>query len=254
MKFDKLKEMQDYIYARQSVSLKELSATFHISMNTVRRYINELTASTNIKKIYGGVCVNTDSPKPYSFDERAGTSTAVKQIIGKTAARFIQERDTIFIDSGTTTKFITEYLPDNMELTIVTNNLYTINSIIDKPNITCITLAGILERRTLSFGGEIAARQLENYNINKAFMACTGLSIQNGATNLSYAEYYVKQIAVKKAAHVYLLADSSKFTSSTLMTYAPLSSIDSLITNEAPDDEFKTYCQNNQIEIILASP
>ena len=55
MKDNRIKEMQEYILLHQSVSLKELCDTFNVSMNTVRRYINEITADSAIKKVYGGV-------------------------------------------------------------------------------------------------------------------------------------------------------------------------------------------------------
>ena len=46
MKDNRIKEMQEYILLHQSVSLKELCDTFNVSMNTVRRYINEITADS----------------------------------------------------------------------------------------------------------------------------------------------------------------------------------------------------------------
>ena len=59
MKDNRIKEMQEYILLHQSVSLKELCDTFNVSMNTVRRYINEITADSAIKKVYGGVKVQS---------------------------------------------------------------------------------------------------------------------------------------------------------------------------------------------------
>ena len=103
MKDNRIKEMQEYILLHQSVSLKELCDTFNVSMNTVRRYINEITADSAIKKVYGGVKVQSPVSSLPTFTERNQTQSRAKQLICKKAAEYIKENDIIYIDSGTTT-------------------------------------------------------------------------------------------------------------------------------------------------------
>ena len=60
MKRAKLLEMEEYIRFRQTISLKELQDHFDVSINTVRRYIATILESNpDIKKVYGGVTVET---------------------------------------------------------------------------------------------------------------------------------------------------------------------------------------------------
>lgn len=250
MREQRIKEVEDYIIEKQSVSLKELCQTFNISLNTVRRYINEITADSNIKKIYGGVCVQSPVSSQTSFVERTRTDITLKQAIAKQAAAYIQEHDIIYIDSGTTTMHLLDFVPPQLTITVITGSYHIIHAAIERPNITLICLPGILDRKTLSFGGE-NSKYLDTLNIHKAFMACTGISVQDGATNSFSAEYSYKKTAVRKADQIYMLADSHKFGVSTLMTYCPLDKINYLITDKMPDHTFCQAMEARQNQIIL---
>jgi DeoR family myo-inositol catabolism operon transcriptional repressor len=82
-------------------------------------------------------------------------------------------------------------------------------------------------------------------------MACTGLSINDGATNSFSSEYTNKKIAVRKANKTILLVDSSKFGMSTLMTYCPLVDIDYIVTNKMPPDDLTRIVLENGHSIVL---
>ena len=55
MRVDRLNLMEQYILARESVSLEELAAYFSVSLNTVRRDVGELLTRGHVRKVYGGV-------------------------------------------------------------------------------------------------------------------------------------------------------------------------------------------------------
>lgn len=250
MKDQRIKNMQDYILQHESVSLKELCDTFDLSMNTVRRYINEIAAETNIKKVYGGVRVQTPISTLPTFVERNQTHYHAKNMIAKKAAEFVNANDIIFIDSGTTTMHMLDYIPEQMPVTVITNSYHIIHAAIERPKITLFSLPGMLDRRTLSFSGE-NFKFLDSLNIHKAFMACTGLTVHDGATNSFSSEYTNKKIAVRKAEQVYLLADSTKFGISTLMTYCPLSDINYVITEKMPAKQFTQCIEESGNSVVL---
>ena len=253
MKNQRINEMRDYILSAETVSLKELSDTFQVSINTVRRYINILTSEdSSIQKVYGGVSTHKKAPQPQSYIVRNQEQNQAKRAISKKAAELIQNHDIVFIDSGTTTRYILDYVPSDKQFTVITNNYYIINAAIEKPEITLVALPGILNRKTLSFSGE-NSDYLNTYNITKAFMACTGISARDGATNSYPSETGIKQIAVSKADQIYLLADHSKFGISTLMTYCPVARFSGIITDLPPSEAFSSYAQENGSRIILTS-
>ena len=178
------------------------------------------------------------------------TAADMKRMIAKKAASFIEDHDIIYIDSGTTTMHLLDFIPQHLQITVITNSYHIIRAAVERPEITLICLPGMLDRRTLSFSGE-NFKFLETLNIHKAFMACTGLSINDGATNSFSSEYTNKKIAVRKADQIFLLADSSKFGVSTLMTYCPLSDIDYVVTDRLPNPPFVQLIKEYGNSVIL---
>ena len=252
MRSQRIEEIKNYIYENKTVTLDDICGSFHISKSTLRRDLNAILQSSDIKKIYGGV---TALPKKglISFEERNISHLEVKRKIAQAAARLIEENDIIFIDSGTTTLPIIDYIKEKKNITILTNNVEIILHAIPYENINVISLSGTLSRKTLSFTGPSAIQVLQNYNISKAFMASTGFSIISGVTNSSPSESDIKRAVVQRSQKVYLLADSSKCNVVSLITYCGLDKIDTLITEAYPPKEICNFIQNSGNDILIAN-
>lgn len=252
MRSQRIAEIEQYIYSRKSVTLDELCEVFQVSKNTIRRDIEIIIQNPDIVKTYGGVTINTQTKKLLvSFNERNIKNPDAKRLIAARAASLVNDGDSIFIDSGTTTLYMLEYLKDKT-ITLLTNNIEVIAQAIPYENITLISLPGTLNRKTLSFTGNSAARYLSSYNIKKAFLAATGVTLENGATNSSPEETCIKEMAVKKSQEKYLLVDSCKFGVVSLLTYSDVDSLSGIITEKIPDEPFCEYAKEHQVAIIKA--
>ena len=117
------------------------------------------------------------------------------------------------------------------------------------PDLQIISLPGRLNRDTLSFVGSEIPTYLRTYNITKAFMASTGVTIQNGLTNASADESAIKKTVVENSQTRFLLSDHTKFGKFALMTYCPLSEIQYLITDTTPQQKYLDYCKEHEIII-----
>gem|GEM_PF-45971 len=235
MKNIRLAKMEKLILERRIMSLKELQEEFGISMNTIRRDINELIENGNIKKVYGGVEYCESEVEFSDFLERCVRDKDFKELIGRKASRFVEDNDIIFVDSGTTTMNIIYYLCDKKNVTIITSNLSVVIEASRKENINLIALGGEVNRRTFSFASKDSLSILKDINITKAFMAATGISMKNGATNSTCEEKDIKSEVVNKAEKVFMLVDHTKFDKHALFTYCGFDDIDCIITDKAPD-------------------
>jgi len=242
--------IEKYIYINKTVTLDQLCEEFKVSKNTIRRDIDELASKGLVKKIYGGVTIpDTQSMKP--FEERSISNLGLKQYIAKKAASLVNDGEIIFIDSGTTTFPMVEFI-QKKNITILTNNIEVIIKCIPHSNINVISLSGMLDRKALSFTGSTAVDVLQQYNISKAFLAATGISSKNGATNSSPAETAIKKTAIERSVKRYLLVDHTKFEVSSLVTYAQFDKLDAIITDQYPDKELENAILSAGCEIILA--
>ena len=251
MKADRMLEMEQYILQQGSATMEELRAHFDVSMNTVRRDVTALLKRGTVEKVYGGVCArkNEQTLTPYEVHRRG--SEGAKALIGKQAAGLVRDGDIIFIDSGTTTLHMIDYLADKRDLTIITNNLEAINRAIPLENITIIALPGQVRRKTHSLTGDDAVRYLKRFNIRMAFMAATGLS-SHGVTNSSPMEYEIKKCAVESAETTVLLISRAKFGVTGLMTFAQPEDFDMLVTDEAPSPEDEARLKASGTLLIVA--
>ena len=251
MRVSRLMQMEDYIVSRETVTIEELCEKFQVSKNTVRRDLDALCKKGAVRKIYGGAASNhTKDTVP--FEERNVKNTELKERIGRKAAEFINDGDSIFIDSGTTLTMMYYQIPRMKNLTIFTNNLdVAVRSIADNDYRVILT-GGELSRKTYSTTGSDVARILGCYNIEKAFLSATSISLENGATNSSRGEFEAKQAAISRSRYRYLLVDSSKFDAVSLMTFAELNIFDAIITDSEPEAKYQSYFKKHNVDLIIA--
>lgn len=251
MRTKRIHLIEEYITKEKSASLDDLCKRFSVSKNTIRRDIDYLVKKDVVKKVYGGVELNT---KPSlnsltSFDERFEQNASQKDAIARKAAELVEDNDTIFIDTGTTCPNMIHYLVDKTCI-VITNSLQIAVYAIHYPNIKVVMLPGILQSQTRSFVGTSSEKYLKDFNINKAFMACTGISLEKGITNSSFEEYTIKKTVIQNTKKCYLLADSSKFGKTGMMTFAKFSDFNAIISNGKPDKTYTNKLKQSSIDYI----
>ncbi|MBO0418656.1 DeoR/GlpR transcriptional regulator [Vagococcus fluvialis] len=250
MKVQRIHRIEAYVRQKGAASIKELCAEFYVSKNTIRRDLKHLLETGDFEKVYGGIALKEDTL--ISFENRQVSQQSQKKLISKKAASLIDDGDLIFVDSGTTTKYLIDYVPKEYQLTVVTNNLDVINVCSERENIELIIVGSKFKSATRSFIEFNNHDIIKDLNIRKAFMAATGISIQNGLTNSDMLETMIKKSICQKSDLIYLLADESKFDRSTLITYSPLNHLDALVSGGEVPKKYKTYLKENDIDLHLA--
>ena len=252
MKEKRLDSLEQYILENRSVTIDNICETYNISKNTVRRDLDELVDRGNIIKVYGGAKSADTAPTKTplsSFEERHIAHMREKDYICRLAANMVSNGDIIYIDTGTTCSNLVEYLK-NTTCTIITNSLQIASSAVPYQSLDIIMLPGKLKRETLSFVGIETIENLKIFNIDKAFMASTGVTIENGLTNASSEEYSIKKTVVENSTLRYLLADYTKFGKTALHTYCDLSSINSIITDQCLPEKYLSFCSTHNIHVV----
>lgn len=251
MKAGRILEMERYVLSRGSAAMDELAAHFDVSENTVRRDVVELIRRGAVQKVYGGVCAKQLSRSLTPYEERFTSNEEAKSAIGKAAASLVSDGDVIFIDSGTTTLQMIEYLRGKKDVSIITHNLGVINRAVPYEGLHVTVLPGTLLRETNSFTGSETVRSLQKYNIKTAFMAATGVT-SRGVTNSSAKEYDIKQTAMEVSSGHVLLVDSRKFGVAGLMTYAAVNEFDTILTDRQIGNEYNEMIIGTGTKLLVA--
>lgn len=252
-KYDRIQQMGDYIQQTGFVSLNDLSKIYKVSINTVRRDLDELISMKMVEKVYGGVrAVRNSTEALLSFNERAIKNEDGKNYIGKVAASLVENNDNIFIDSGTTALTIIPHIVHIPNLTILTNNLQAIFMLMQYPQVRTICFGGQLNSKIASLSGEFCSiPNLRNFVIDKAFLAATGVSLDKGASNSTSGELLIKKQLVETSKRCILMADSSKFDKYALLSYAPLSAFTAVVTERLPSQPYLDFFKDNQINLLV---
>ena len=243
------KEILEFLSDVDYRSLKEIADKFNVSMNTVRRDINELCEENLVTKFYGGVSLTQKMDS--SFKVRETSHLEEKKKIAKHAATYIRDNDLIFIDAGSTTSQLVDYFDDEYHLTIVTNNLHIIAKIIEHENWDLIVVGSKLKRSSHSLIHVHDWDYLNNLNLNKAFLATTGFTLKSGATNPDNSETIIKTNMMKRSDKCYLLTDSTKFGQTSLITFAKAEEFDKIITNGPISKNYIEHFEDSDTELII---
>ena len=260
MRVKRIVEVENYIQRMGSATIPQLCDEFSVSVNTIRRDIDTLVKRGSARKVYGGVVAvqNEDDAQGIpmtreltDFQIRNQKSVDEKKEIARTAAGLVNDGDTIFLDSGSTTLQMIPELADRKNLTVITYSLPALNELTKYPQIRAVALPGMVLGRTASVVGHSTCQALRQMNCSKAFMGCTGLSLTRQLSNATYEEYEIKQVALQQSKLHYLLVDHEKFGRAALMTYGQISDMDVIITDRMPDEVYRNYLQERDVEVVL---
>lgn len=212
---EKLKE-KSVIYVSDLV--KELDS----SESTIRRDLNFLDKQRKLRKVHGGATQMGENI--YAKDDfikvRQELNIDEKLEIAREAANYIEKNDLVYMDSGTTTELMIDYIKEN-DAVYVTNGINQAKKLVSKGFKTYI-LSGEIKSSTEAIVGVDAINCLKRYNFTKGFFGVNGISIDRGYTTPEIQEALVKEEAMKRTIKSYILADNSKFSEISLVTFGEL--------------------------------
>ena len=232
---------------RNAVTVAELSRQLSISESTIRRDLNALAEMGKLNKVFGGATSLAQSSGIFetAVAKRAVTMSEEKTAIGEYAATLIHDDDFVYIDAGTTTLRLIDFI-ENRNATYVTNGIIHAQRLIQK-QLNAYVIGGKIKPLTEAVVGASGINSLEGLNFTKAFMGTNGIDLKAGFTTPDIDEARIKETAVRKSYMTFVLADHTKFRKVCAMSFAPLR-IGCIITDTCPD---KKYLEKTVIKEVI---
>ncbi|PWH14741.1 MAG: DeoR/GlpR transcriptional regulator [Anaerolineae bacterium] len=237
--------------ARGSVTVNEMVERFGVSEMTIRRDLDALERRGLLRRVHGGAVLDRGRSYEPPFVARSVENLAAKQQIARAAVALIENGDSIILDVGTTTLEIARQLVDKQNLTVITPCLQIATLLAENPNIRLILTGGIVRPTELSMVGHLAERALRDFYVDKLFLGAAGVDLEAGLTEYNLEDTLVKQVMIKNAKRVILVADSSKFGRIAFTAIAPINVINTLITDHSLDPDWVKRLEKLDIEVIL---
>lgn len=229
------------------VDVRTLAQELSVTPETIRRDLSQLERRGLVHRAHGGaIPIDRMSVEP-DVSSREGMYTLEKDRIAKAALSEIPERGSIIIDAGTTTARMASMLPYDIELTVVTNSIPIASTLASRPNIQLHLLGGHVRPATLAMVGAWPESEIRSLSVDVAFLGINGLTSERGLTTPDLEEARIKTAFVSAARRTVVLADHTKFGREDFGHVANLSEIDTVITDQAIDNE-------HRLDIELAGP
>lgn len=214
------------------VRVSELSKELGVTSVTVRTDLDSLERDGYLERMQGGAVVKA---RGVEQAEPAAEKEKEKLLIAREAARHIKDGSTLFINSGTTTRYLAAALKAHKSLNIVTNSVAVAMELGDVPAIHVILLGGEINTQYAYTFGENASEQLCRYQADWAILSVDGVSTQAGVTTFHADEAAINRIMMERAKDTLIVADYSKIGR---VGFTQLHTIDSslqLITDDKCD-------------------
>lgn len=213
------------------VEVKDLAETLDVTTETVRRDLTVLERRGLVRRTHGGAIPVERLGFEPAVSDREGRMAGQKERIAKAALDEVPDGGAVLLDAGTTTVRLAELLPTDRELTVVTHALPVATVLATRPNVTLHLLGGTVRGRTLAAVGAWTEQALRDIYADVAFVGTNGITVEHGLTTPDLGEAAVKRAIVHAARRVVVLADHTKFGRSDLAHVAPLSAVDTVITD-----------------------
>ena len=196
-----------------SITVTELKDILNTSESTIRRDLNTLDEQGRLTKVFGGAVekINGVSTTELSVSQKADVNTEEKKKIAMYAARLVVPNDFIYIDAGTTTEYLIDYLEEKTA-TYVTNAVTHARK---------LAIAGF-KVITEAVVGNQAIITIDRMNFNKGFFGTNGITEKSGFTTPDINEALVKETAFAHCHFKYILTDSSKFGETSAVTFGSI--------------------------------
>lgn len=242
---ERLSKIIRLVNEQGSATAQELMEYLNASESTIRRDLNTLDASGEIIKVHGGaMSVNTSfKMRDDEISDRRITNIDEKRLIAQYAAKLIKKDDFVYIDAGTTTEYIIDYITEKNAV-YVTN---AVNHACKLSHMGCevYLVGGRLKSATEAIVGSETLETLSKYNFTIGFWGTNGIHRKTGFTTPDREEAGVKKMSFINCKKRYIVADSSKFDSISPVGFADFD--DAIIITEKNVNGYED-CEN----IILA--
>jgi DeoR/GlpR family transcriptional regulator of sugar metabolism len=238
---------------KKVVTIEELAEPMRVSLNTIRRDLQELERQGYLRRTHGGA-VLLEQLKPddlYTYETRQEVQVEAKQAISEAAAGLVKPNESLILHSGTTVSMLARLLKNQTGLTILTNSLLVIEELQNSPGIDLLMTGGSLDRARKLFHGPIAEQSLEMVRADKVFMSASSVSAKLGFSTSAASEVRLELNSMANCSEVYLLVDHTKFERSAFWLVSSLNRLTAVIVNKEIKPVYLREMEAANVRVIL---
>jgi DeoR/GlpR family transcriptional regulator of sugar metabolism len=249
--------LADLVKLDPVVTVEDLARRFNVSAQTVRRDFQFLEQRGLLTRTYGGAVNRTDDllylSHEQAFRAREEERAVEKRAMALAALVLVEPESTVIFDASTSVLALARALPLDIAITAIVNALPIAMELSRRPNVSLTAIGGTMRQTSLSFTGPISEAALRRLYADTAFISARGLALLRGLTEANPYEAALKEVMLANATRVVAMIDSSKIGRSALSLFAPLASVDILVTDDGADAGVIDDIRTLGVEVLIAA-
>jgi len=230
--YGRRQSLLDLLSKQSGLRVPELAQALGVSEGTIRNDLNALESQGRLSRVHGGaILIEQHQFQNNSFLARFQKNTAAKLAIAREAAILVKDGDSIMVDASSTAYYLARALSGREKLRVMTNGFEVARELAQNSSNTVILIGGVVNNDSSSVTGLLSEQIIAELHIEKAFVSCSGFSLERGMTEVHLAEAQIKRKAIESAQQVIALIDSTKFGKEDLTPFARPDQITHLMTD-----------------------
>jgi DeoR family transcriptional regulator, fructose operon transcriptional repressor len=229
---------------KENVKIHDLVELTNSSESTLRRDLDQLEKQNYLKRVHGGASLLQRKREELSMVEKSTQNLKEKSMIAKYAAKLIEDGDCVYLDAGTTTYQMIQYL-EGKNIVAVTNGIDHLDALLEK-DINTYIIGGSVKKVTRAMIGSNAYESIQNYRFDKCFIGTNAIHYELGFTTPDPEEAQLKAKAIALSREPFILTDHRKFGEVSFSKFADLHQA-KIITNEEESINLDKYKEKVEI-------
>ena len=248
-------DLATYVEQTGQVTVGDLAAHFEVSIDTIRRDLDQLDREGVLIRTHGGaVSAASGQLKDRALDVRLRMQTEEKERIARLAGDLVDDGSVIMLNAGTTTLAVARALRNHRELTIATNNLRIPAEIAPSAFRDLYVFGGAVRAITQATTGPVTFTMTPggpdvDIRCDLALIA-VGAVDESGYSTSNLGDAAMMSEMIQRAERTAILADSTKFDRRLFAQVTALERADYFITNTPPTSKLLAALQQADVEVI----
>lgn len=236
---------------QERVEVEDLSQRFGVSLQTVRADLRDLSARGALSRVHGGA-VRLSSAASQDYADRRRLNAGGKQAMALLAAELIPDNCSLTLNIGTSTEQVARALSGHRGLTVLSNNINIINSMMGGQAKELILVGGTVRQSDGAIVGEDAVEFIGRYKVDFAIIGASALDADGAVMDHDAREVSVARAILKNARKRVLVCDGSKFARSAPIRICDIADLDVVITDQPVPAEFAEAARAAGTRILCA--
>jgi DeoR/GlpR family transcriptional regulator of sugar metabolism len=252
--YQRRQSLVQLLQKQPGLRVPEMANVLDVSKGTIRNDLEALEEEGVLTRVHGGaVLKNNPGDFDTSFGLRFQENAPAKRAMAREAAKLVSDGASILLDASTTIYYLAQQLAQYHRLRVLTNGIEVARLLAKDPTDTVVLMGGIVNLEGSSVSGNFSEKVIRDLHVQKAFVSCSGFSLERGLTDVHFAEAQLKNNAIASAQEIFALVDSSKVGVEDLTSFASTEQIVHLFTDSELGAEWVERLRSAGVPFTICS-